>query len=194
MTEQAVTEVDSTNSQMSELRSSADQIGTIISLIDTIAGQTNLLALNATIESARAARGGTRLRRSGAGGQGTGRQTARATADISGRISGIQDSTGDVVGSITNFSRTISELRAAAAAIAAAMEEQNATTSEVARSIQQAASGTTEVTNSISAVEHAAQASSAAAHQVLTFATDLSRQAVALREEVHNFVETVRAA
>ncbi|OZA78063.1 MAG: methyl-accepting chemotaxis protein, partial [Azorhizobium sp. 39-67-5] len=54
MTEQAVTEVDSTSTQMNELRLSAEQIGTIISLIDTIAGQTNLLALNATIESARA--------------------------------------------------------------------------------------------------------------------------------------------
>lgn len=194
MTEQAVTEVDSTNSQMSELRSSADQIGTIISLIDTIAGQTNLLALNATIESARAGEAGRGFAVVAQEVKELAGQTARATADISGRISGIQDSTGDVVGSITNFSRTISELRAAAAAIAAAMEEQNATTSEVARSIQQAASGTTEVTNSISAVEHAAQASSAAAHQVLTFATDLSRQAVALREEVHNFVETVRAA
>ena len=194
MTEQAVTEVDSTSTQMNELRLSAEQIGTIISLIDTIAGQTNLLALNATIESARAGDAGRGFAVVAQEVKQLAGQTAKATADISGRISGIQDSTGDVVGSISSFSRTISELRGAAAAIAAAMEEQNATTSEVARSIQQAASGTSEVTNSITAVEKAAQASSAAAHQVLTFATDLSRQAISLREEVHSFVETVRAA
>ncbi|OYW60401.1 MAG: hypothetical protein B7Z30_04290 [Rhizobiales bacterium 12-68-15] len=179
---------------MNELRLSAEQIGTIISLIDTIAGQTNLLALNATIESARAGDAGRGFAVVAQEVKQLAGQTAKATADISGRISGIQDSTGDVVGSISSFSRTISELRGAAAAIAAAMEEQNATTSEVARSIQQAASGTSEVTNSITAVEKAAQASSAAAHQVLTFATDLSRQAISLREEVHSFVETVRAA
>ncbi|MEW6125198.1 MAG: methyl-accepting chemotaxis protein [Pseudomonadota bacterium] len=194
MTEQAVTEVDSTSSQMSELRLSAEQIGTIIGLIDTIAGQTNLLALNATIESARAGEAGRGFAVVAQEVKALAGQTAKATADISGRISGIQDSTGGVVTSISSFSRTIGELRAGATAIAAAMEEQNATTSEVARSIQQAASGTNEVTSSITAVERAAQASSSAAQQVLSSATDLSRQAVSLRTQVQTFVETVRAA
>ncbi len=52
----AVSEVDQTNGRMTELRGSADQIGNIVGMIDTIAGQHQLLALNATIESARAAR------------------------------------------------------------------------------------------------------------------------------------------
>lgn len=194
MTEQAVGEVDNTNSQMSELRLSAEQIGTIISLIDTIAGQTNLLALNATIESARAGEAGRGFAVVAQEVKALAGQTAKATADISGRISGIQDSTGDVVSSIASFSRTIGELRAGTTAIAAAMEEQNATTSEVARSIQQAASGTNEVTSSITSVERAAQASASAAQQVLSSATDLSRQAVSLRTQVQSFVETVRAA
>ncbi|MBS9477367.1 methyl-accepting chemotaxis protein [Ancylobacter sp. VKM B-3255] len=194
MTERAVTEVDNTSGQMTLLRSSAEQIGTIISLIDSIAGQTNLLALNATIESARAGEAGRGFAVVAHEVKALAGQTATATAGISERISGIQDSTGDVLGSITGFSRTIGELRAAAAAIAAAMAEQHATTSEVARSIQQAATGTREVTSSMGAVERAAQASSVAAHQVLAFARDLSQQAVALRSEVHSFVETVRAA
>ncbi|WAC28296.1 methyl-accepting chemotaxis protein [Ancylobacter sp. SL191] len=194
MTERAVTEVDSTSGQMTHLRSAAEQIGTIISLIDTIAGQTNMLALNATIESARAGEAGRGFAVVAQEVKTLAGQTATATAGISERVSGIQASTGDVLGSITGFSRTIAELRASASAIAAAMAEQQATTSEVARSIQQAANGTKEVTSSMGAVEKAAQASSVAAHQVLSFARDLSQQAVALRQEVHSFVETVRAA
>jgi methyl-accepting chemotaxis protein len=194
MTEQAVSEVATTNGQINGLRSSADQIGTIVSLIDTIAGQTNLLALNATIESARAGEAGRGFAVVAQEVKDLAGQTAKATADIGARISGIQDSTGDVVVSISGFSQTISELRAAAAAIAAAMEEQNATTGEVARSIQSAANGTHEVTASITAVERAAQASSAAAQQVLFSSRDLSQQAEHLRRQVRDFVSTVRAA
>ncbi len=190
----AVSEVDQTNGQMTELRSSAEQIGTIIGLIDSIAGQTNLLALNATIESARAGEMGKGFAVVAQEVKGLAGQTAKATADISARISGIQDSTGDVLGAITGISRTISEISEGTTAIAAAMEEQNATTAEVARNIQQAASGTNEVTMNIVGVERAAQASSAAAMQVLSSATDLSRHADALRAEVTHFLGTVRAA
>ncbi len=194
VTDRAVSEVDHTNGQMTELRSSADQIGTIIGLIDSIAGQTNLLALNATIESARAGEAGRGFAVVAQEVKGLAGQTAKATADISERISGIQESTGDVLGAITGISRTITEISEGTTAIAAAMEEQNATTAEVARNIQQAASGTNEVTVNIAGVERAAQASSTAAMQVLSSATDLSRHAEVLRAEVTHFLGTVRAA
>ncbi|WP_245263458.1 methyl-accepting chemotaxis protein [Azorhizobium doebereinerae] len=190
----AVSEVDQTNGRMTELRGSADQIGTIVGLIDTIAGQTNLLALNATIESARAGEAGRGFAVVASEVKELASQTAKATADISERITGIQGSTGDVLGAITGIARTIGEISEGTTAIAAAMEEQNATTAEVSRNIQQAADGTNEVTSNIAGVERAAQASSTAAMQVLTSATDLSKQAVALRAEVQRFLDTVRAA
>ncbi|HYD15469.1 MAG TPA: methyl-accepting chemotaxis protein, partial [Hyphomicrobium sp.] len=46
---QAVTQAVRTNDRVTELSQSADRIGDVIGLINTIAGQTNLLALNATI-------------------------------------------------------------------------------------------------------------------------------------------------
>ncbi|MGU3495252.1 methyl-accepting chemotaxis protein [Xanthobacteraceae bacterium A53D] len=190
----AVSEVDQTSSQMTELRGSADQIGTIVGMIDNIAGQTNLLALNATIESARAGEAGRGFAVVAQEVKELAGQTAKATADISERITGIQGSTGHVLGSITGIAETIGEISEGTTAIAAAMEEQNATTAEVSRNIQQAAAGTGMVTTSIAGVERAAQASSTAASQVLSSATDLSRQAVALREEVQRFLDTVRAA
>ncbi|MFD1489889.1 methyl-accepting chemotaxis protein [Ancylobacter vacuolatus] len=193
MTERAVGEVAATTGQMNELKASAEQIGTITGLIGSIAGQTNLLALNATIESARAGDAGRGFAVVAQEVKALAGQTAEASAGISERISGIQQSTGGVQGAIAGFSHTITELRNAAAAISAAMTEQHATTSEVARSIQQAASGTQDVTSNISAVQRTAQASAAAAHRVLTSARDLSQQAVTLRREVHSFVDMVRA-
>ncbi len=190
----AVSEVDQTNGRMTELRGSADQIGNIVGMIDTIAGQTNLLALNATIESARAGEAGRGFAVVAQEVKELAGQTAKATADISSRIHGIQDSTGDVLSAITGIAQTIAEISEGTTAIAAAMEEQNATTAEVSRNIQQAASGTTQVTSNIAGVERAAQASSQAAQQVLSSATGLTRQADALRAEVQHFLSTVRAA
>ena len=45
---------DEVVAKVAELRTAAEQIGTVVELINSIAGQTNLLALNATIEAARA--------------------------------------------------------------------------------------------------------------------------------------------
>ncbi len=65
----AVDEAHSTNGEMATLAESAQKIGDIVKLIQTIAGQTNLLALNATIEAARAGEFGARIRGRGIRGQ-----------------------------------------------------------------------------------------------------------------------------
>ena len=50
--------VKSTSDTIETLNTAAEQIGTVVDLIDKIASQTNLLALNATIEAARAGEAG----------------------------------------------------------------------------------------------------------------------------------------
>ncbi len=60
--------------------------------------------------------------------------------------------------------------------------------------MQEAAKGTEEVNNNISDVNQGAQETGSAAGQVLEATTDLSRQAADLRQEVENFLTTVRAA
>ena len=51
-------DMESTAAMLSELRSSGDQVSTVVSTIAEIADQTNLLALNAAIEAARAGESG----------------------------------------------------------------------------------------------------------------------------------------
>src|SRR5437016_1007427 len=54
----AVSEAGVTNEQIGSLAHTAQKIGTVVKLIQDVAGQTNLLALNATIEAARAGEAG----------------------------------------------------------------------------------------------------------------------------------------
>ena len=58
----------------------------------------------------------------------------------------------------------------------------------------QAAVGTGEVTSNIAGVAGAAEATGAAASQVLASASELSRQSESLSTEVDRFLATVRAA
>jgi methyl-accepting chemotaxis protein len=190
----AVGEADQTNARMLQLKSAAEQIGTVVGLIDDIAAQTNLLALNATIESARAGEAGRGFAVVAQEVKSLAEQTAKATADISKQIGGMQNSTGDAVTAITGIGRTIGDINAVAAAIVAAVEEQGATTAEVARNVQQAALGTNEVSSNIAGVTQAAETSSAAAVQVLSSAAELAKQSETLRSEVQRFLQTVRAA
>ncbi|MEW6255252.1 MAG: HAMP domain-containing methyl-accepting chemotaxis protein [Pseudomonadota bacterium] len=190
----AVSEADGANSRIAGLKSAADQVGAVVGLIGEIAAQTNLLALNATIESARAGEAGRGFAVVAQEVKGLAEQTAKATADISGQINGMQGSTGDAVSAIAGISRTIGDMSHISSAIVAAVEEQGATTSEVARNVHQAALGTREVTENITGVTQAAQTSSAAATQVLASASELARQSETLRTEVTRFLETVRAA
>ena len=55
MAKTAVGDTQRTQQTIVSLNDSAERIGTVVSIISTIAAQTNLLALNATIEAARPA-------------------------------------------------------------------------------------------------------------------------------------------
>ena len=89
---------------MRRLSDGAQKIGTVIDLINNIAGQTNLLALNATIEAARAGEAGRGFAVVASEVKSLAEQTAKATAEIAGQIGDIQSATTesvDAIGAIT---------------------------------------------------------------------------------------------
>ena len=190
----AVEEANQTSEHVRGLAEAAQKIDQVVSLINDIASQTNLLALNATIEAARAGEAGKGFAVVASEVKALANQTAKATEEISGKISSMQQATGVTVTAIDSIRGTIQEMSEIATAIAAAVEEQGAATAEISRNVQQAAQGTQDVSSNIGGVTQAAGDTGAAASQVLSSASELAKQSESLRTEVDTFLTDVKAA
>ncbi|WP_247876094.1 methyl-accepting chemotaxis protein [Azospirillum sp. TSH100] len=180
--------------RIGSLAEAVERIGTVVGLINSIAGQTNLLALNATIEAARAGEAGKGFAVVASEVKALANQTAKATDEIGGQMSGIQAVTGQAVTEIQKVSAVIERLSAIATAISAAVEQQNAATAEITRSVQQAAAGTGEVSSSISGVTAASDESGRTARELVDALGKLTSEAAGLNAQVGDFLATVRAA
>jgi methyl-accepting chemotaxis protein len=192
VTSDAVKEVKSTDQTVVSLAESANQIGGVVKLIQDIAEQTNLLALNATIEAARAGEAGKGFAVVASEVKSLANQTAKATEEISGRISTMQGVTQSAVGAIRNIGTTIEKISQIIGSIASAVEEQSAATREIANNVAQASAGTAEVASSIGNVSQAATESRGASNDVLSAAKELSTQSELLKEEMQKFLGRVR--
>ena len=190
----AVTRAQDTNEKVQGLSVAAQKIGEVVDLINDIASQTNLLALNATIEAARAGEAGKGFAVVATEVKSLADQTAKATDEIGGQITEIQNATNDAVEAIGGISGVISEISEISSSIASAVEEQGASTREISNNVQQAAAGTQEVSSNMSGVTQAASETGSAASQVNSAAEELSTQAATLKNSVGEFLHTVRAA
>lgn len=190
----AYREMEVSNERINELAQSAAAIGDVVSLIKGIADQTNLLALNATIESARAGEAGKGFAVVATEVKELATQTARATEEISQKISEVQSSTRETVASMSEVMRVISNMKQISSSIAGAVEQQGAATAEIAQNCQRAANGTQDVTSNITGVGQAAQMTGSASTELLALSEGLSGQATDLRQAVETFVVELKAA
>jgi methyl-accepting chemotaxis protein len=183
----AVTVTQQTNQTVTKLGTSSEEIGNVVKTINTIAEQTNLLALNATIEAARAGEAGKGFAVVANEVKELASATAKATEDISARISAIQEDSRSAVEAIAEISQIIGQINDIQTAIASAVEEQTATTNEIGRNINEAAKGSAEITSNISGVAQAAASTAEGASQTQAAATELARVSAELREIVAQF-------
>ena len=176
------------------LAASAEQVGQIVELIQSIAQRTNLLALNASIEAARGGEAGRGFAVVASEVKELAAQTSRATEEVSAQIQAMQASTGASVNALRSIGEQIKQLETTAISIASAVDQQSVAGQDLARSIDLAARSTDEVSSSIAQVREASEATGAAASQVLGSATSLESQAGVLRQQVEEFLQHVRAA
>jgi methyl-accepting chemotaxis protein len=177
----AVSTAQSADATVAKLGQSSAEIGVVVKVITSIAQQTNLLALNATIEAARAGEAGKGFAVVANEVKELAKQTAKATEDISHKISAIQADTKGAEAAIGTMSNVINQINNISATIAAAVEEQSATTKEMTRNAGEAASGAADISSSINGVAQATEGTSSrakdsqkAAQAMASVATELS--------------------
>ncbi|MBI4968026.1 MAG: HAMP domain-containing protein [Rhodospirillales bacterium] len=188
----AVAEAEKVNTMVRGLAEAASKIGEVVGLINDIASQTNLLALNATIEAARAGDAGKGFAVVANEVKNLANQTAKATDEISGQISGVQKATREAVDAIKGITGTITQISEISAAIASAVEKQGAATGEISRNVQQAAAGTAEVSTNIAGMTQASAETGRASGQLLNAAKGLSEKSEHLRDDVGRFIAHLR--
>jgi methyl-accepting chemotaxis protein len=179
---------------MGSLASAADRIGEVVGLIQSIANQTNLLALNATIEAARAGEAGKGFAVVAAEVKSLAGQTARATEEIATQVSAIQSVSAEALSAIDRVNATIDRMNVIANTVAGAVGEQSNAVSTIAEAVNRAAGETTNGSSSMGRVAETADATRATAVMVRDLAAKLEVDAGALDDEIHHFMDQVRAA
>ncbi len=190
----AVQTAQAANATVQKLGDSSAEVGEVIKVITSIAQQTNLLALNATIEAARAGEAGKGFAVVANEVKELAKQTAKATEDISRKITAIQTDTKGAVDAIGSITGVIGQINDISGTIATAVEEQSATTNEMTRNVADAAKGSGEITRNIAGVAEAARGTSTSAQESQKAADELAELAVQLRGLVGKFKISSTAA
>ena len=189
----AVQRTEKASDDIRELVEAAQRIGDVVNLINDIAEQTNLLALNATIEAARAGEAGKGFAVVASEVKSLANQTAKATSDISGQISGMQGATDKAVEAIGAIQKIITEIDSTAVSIASSVEEQDASTQEIARNVSEVSGGAQEISREMQVLNEEAASTGKSAGQVLEAARNMTRQSGDLRKQVEDFLGSIRS-
>ena len=134
------------------LSAHVEAIESILGLIRDIAGQTNLLALNATIEAARAGDAGRGFAVVAQEVKSLASQTARATDDITAKITAIQQATRQTVDANGSIQATVEEVQTSADRIREAMELQAQTVTMITAAVDETALAADSMSSTIAAI------------------------------------------
>ena len=175
------------------LSEAAQAIGQVVVFIHKIAAQTNLLALNATIEAARAGEAGRGFSVVASEVKALADQSAKATAEIEGRIGVIQTSTNKAVERIRQITSSFQEIEVATSAISAAVDQQHMAAEEIGEVVQSAAARSDSLSSDVSTTAETVGETSRAISDMSRLADELTSQSAVVRHSIELFLKRVAA-
>ncbi|NRA88931.1 MAG: hypothetical protein HRU28_16430, partial [Rhizobiales bacterium] len=176
------------------LTSSAKHIEKVVKLIEEIAEQTNLLALNATIEAARAGDAGKGFAVVANEVKNLASQTAKATEEISERVSAIQGDSQKANIAIIDVEKIISKLSESSLGVATAVEEQSTVINEISANVTNASDLSTKSASSMNEVGKSIEETKSVSNDVYGLANDLNGQVSSLKKDISEFLRDVKSA
>ena len=172
---------------VAKLSEASREVGDIVQLITNIAEQTNLLALNATIEAARAGEAGKGFAVVATEVKDLAQETAQATADITAKISAIQEMTSGTADAIASITQVISQIDEGQRTIAAAVDQQSATTDLMSRNVHQVSAAAREITGTVSNITRSTEATAEGANTTRGSAEQVSTAASEIKTLMGRF-------
>lgn len=176
---------------MAGLSEAAQTIGSIVETIRAVAEQTNLLALNATIEAARAGEAGKGFAVVASEVKTLAAQTAKATEQIAGQISAVQNSTRTAVDSLRGIAGKVEEINSLTGAIAAAVEQQDAATREIASNVSRAADESKQAAENASSVTEAAARTRSESTSLTSASEQFATASRSIASSVKGFLDAI---
>jgi methyl-accepting chemotaxis protein len=189
----AVHQAERTNDNISGLSQTAEGIGDIVQLVQSIAEQSNLLALNATIEAARAGEAGRGFAVVANEVRALAIQTSKAISEIQTRIKDLQSSAANAITIIKNIYTGMRDINQHTSAIAASVGQQSAATRDIAGSIGAAADGAKVAAAAFETTQAMMLKMQASAQAVLDASGAVHSTAGSLQVEVEAFLNGVAA-